>query len=445
MENDLENFNMNRVLKWCSGDLSKNELKKYITLAFILFFIVGAYWIMRPLKDAIFANIVGITYQPLAKMLSLCFLVPLMLGYAKLVDVLEKDKLFYGITTAYIILFAIFDFLLLVPSIGMANTEPSPYRLLGWGCYAAIESFGSVMVAIFWSFVTSTTKSESAKHGFPLIIVIAQLGSILGPTLDTFATALGIPLLMGIAVIFMIFVQILMVLYVKKNSSMAPHTTQQVSKTGVFEGLRLILVEPYVLGILAVATLFDVVYTIMDYQMKVLGQAMYKTPEAFAEFLGHFGQSVNMLALVFALTGTGFLMRRVGLQFCLLFFPIAVAFVVAYVYVSPGLWQVFVGLVVIRGLAYGLNNPTKEIMYIPTSIDIQYKAKSWIDVFGSRGAKAAGSVINHGLTDSASALLLYGTAASFVVVSIWMIAAAYVGRTFTRLMCEEQVIGQKKR
>ncbi len=434
---------MNRILRWCSGDLTKNELKKYVTLAFILFFIVGAYWVMRPLKDAIFAHIVGITYQPLAKMVSLCLLVPLMLGYAKLVDVLKKEKLFYGITIAYIVLFAVFDLLLTIPSIGMANAEASPYRLLGWGCYAAIESFGSVMVAMFWSFVTSTTKSESAKRGFPLIIVIAQVGSILGPTLDTFATILGIPLLMGIAVWAMILVLVLMVVYVKANPPNEAHIFEKSSKTGMFEGLRLILAEPYVLGILAVATLFDVVYTIMDYQMKVLGQAMYKTPEAFAEFLGHFGQSVNTLALVFALTGTGFLIRRVGLQFCLLFFPAAVAFVVAYVYANPGLWQVFTGLVIIRGLAYGLNNPTKEIMYIPTSIDIQFKAKSWIDVFGSRGAKAAGSVINHWLADSASALLLYGTVASFVVVAIWMVAAAYVGRTFTQLMTEDGVIGQK--
>ena len=38
---------------------------------------------------------------------------------------------------------------------------------------------------------------------------------------------------------------------------------------GLFEGLRLLVQHPYVLGIFAVTALFEIIATIMDYQMKV--------------------------------------------------------------------------------------------------------------------------------------------------------------------------------
>ena len=37
----------------------------------LLCFIVGVYWMMRSLKDSVFASVVGLEYQPQAKMFSL--------------------------------------------------------------------------------------------------------------------------------------------------------------------------------------------------------------------------------------------------------------------------------------------------------------------------------------------------------------------------------------
>jgi hypothetical protein len=53
--------------------------------------------------------------------------------------------------------------------------------------------------------------------------------------------------------------------------------------------------------------------------------------------------------------------------------------------------MVFLMMLVLKGLSYSLNNPCKEILYQPTSQNIKFKAKSWIDVFGARGSKALGT------------------------------------------------------
>jgi AAA family ATP:ADP antiporter len=60
-----------------------------------------------------------------------------------------------------------------------------PPRPTGWFSYCAIESFGSIGVALFWAFVNATIDLEGAKRAYGLIIAGAQIGSILGPSLVT--------------------------------------------------------------------------------------------------------------------------------------------------------------------------------------------------------------------------------------------------------------------
>ena len=435
-----------KPLRFLWGDLTSEELKKFGLLSAIFFFIIGSYWLLRPLKDGIFATLVGLEYQPMAKIFSVCIIVPLVLFYAKLVDWFEKHKLFYVICSLYGIGFLLIAYLLTHPTIGLANEVASPYRLLGWISYFAIESMGSIIVALFWSFVASSTDSSSAKRGFALIISGAQIGSILGPTMARYAEYLGLPLLTVIAAVGIFIVPLFIKLFMVKIASKEQPTEEQIQdakkpKTGMLEGLKLLLTRPYLLGIFAIATFYEVIGTIMDFQMKMLAKQVYPSKEAFTAFLGLFGQSANILALVMALLGTSFLMRRFGLTFCLLTFPIAVGLVVGYVYINPVLWTVFASMIVVKGLSYALNNPSKEMMYIPTSKDVKFKAKSWIDMFGARSAKAAGSGVNNVFAASLPSLMLYGTMIALGLVGVWIVAALFVGKTFNKLTKEGRTVG----
>ena len=63
----------------------------------------------------------------------------------------------------------------------MANTVASPTRYIGWIWYAFVESYGSLIVVLFWAFTTDITLPDTAKRGFPLIALFGQLGNIAGP------------------------------------------------------------------------------------------------------------------------------------------------------------------------------------------------------------------------------------------------------------------------
>src|SRR5690348_9425432 len=74
----------------------------YLTLAF--FFIIGAYTLVKDLKDAIFVNLVGREYVPLAQFLTMFLLVPAILFYSKLVDNIRR----YQLLACYSIFFGAF-------------------------------------------------------------------------------------------------------------------------------------------------------------------------------------------------------------------------------------------------------------------------------------------------------------------------------------------------
>jgi len=198
-----------------------------------------------------------------------------------------------------------------------------------------------------------------------------------------------------------------------------------------------------------ISTLYEVIATITDYQMKVLAHdAVEGDTAGLAAFLGSFGMATNGLALVAALTGTSFALRHFGVRWCLLAYPASIAitnmvlFWFADAKADVLLNVFFVVMVVTKGLSYALNNPAKEMMYIPTSKAVKYKAKGWIDLFGGRLAKAIGSSATTMLKDlpTTEAMVQWGVAASLGIVAVWMLAASHGGHLHAALVQRNEVI-----
>lgn len=216
-------------------------------------------------------------------------------------------------------------------------------------------------------------------------------------------------------------------------------SNEKKKSTGLFVGLKLLFSEKYLMGIFAISTIYEIVGTIMDYQMKVLASEQYPTTESFTAFLGTFGVAVNSVSFCTALFGTSFMLRKFGLRICLLIFPVAVAIVLLCVFLVPSLSVIFVAQVCLKGLSYAVNNPSKEMLYIPTGPDVKFKVKSWIDMFGGRSAKAFGGMIVAPLKESTDLLLHVGTLIGFIWVLIWGLSALFVGRTWQRLSLEKEL------
>ena len=435
------------------GDLSHEEIKKFGILSMIITLILGNYWMLRSLKNAVFNDLVGLEYQPFAKMASLFVVAGIVLVYSKLVDTLTKKRLFDVVCLFFASMFFLTSVSVSYPEYFLTNSSIIPIHgnIMGWICYFTFES-SSLMIVLFWSFVTSVTKPEAAKKGYGMVITCTQIGTILGSTIVAkFSTIWGVPVIIALGGFTTLLVPMLVRVYIANIPLEVvdiKSPKDKKPKTGFLEGLRIIATRPYVIGILIVSTLYEIIGTILEFQMNMIAKDIYTSRDLYASFTGTYGISINILALLFALLGTSFFMRRFGLRFCLLAYPCLVGFVLMFLFTFKAIgcdnvelmWALFGSMVMIKGFSYALNNPTKEVMYIPTTQDIRFKAKSWIESFGGRTSKGTGAIVTASFAQNLSALLTYGTIISLGIVGVWMIAANLLGKKFNTLEEKNETI-----
>jgi AAA family ATP:ADP antiporter len=409
---------LRRVATTLYGDIPPEVAERAGIFSALLCFVVGVYWLMRSLKDSVFATIVGLEYQPQAKILSLVVVTGVLFIYNKVVDLAPRHHLFSIVCGAYSVIFVGTALCLMSPTIGLNGPDgtplkASPDRLLGWIHYFAIESYGSLAVSLFWQYTNSQVNLKDAKAQYGIITAGGQIGAITGCSLVVGSKRFGVPQLYALGGVLTLVAPCIVLYYHKHyvvaddgahaarsekllaaaeeaedegdrcrrsdasassqgkrgdalgagapGPAAAGKTGDKPVTPGLFEGLRLLFKHPYVMGIFAVSALFEIIATILDYQMKVLGKASHHSTADFAAFMGFFGQAANSVSLVFSLLGTSFVIRTFGVRITLMLFPAMLIVAVRVVYSAPSMWVLFGVMVSIKGLAYALNNPSKEV------------------------------------------------------------------------------------
>ena len=203
------------IVKFFYPDIQREDIKKASLLGLTFFFIVGAYWLLRLLKDLFFYNSLAFPVSlgwdadsgrlavPTAKFWSPFVVLGCVIIYTKLIDMFEKYKLFYIIVGFYILAFSgITAIMFAQATYGDAFVGKTLLLGTGYAAYWLTESFGSVLVAFFWSFTVSSTPSDQAKRTFPFIVALGQIGSISFSTLLYF----GLPtwMLLCVAILLLI-------------------------------------------------------------------------------------------------------------------------------------------------------------------------------------------------------------------------------------------------
>ncbi len=440
---------------------SRDELKKFGFLASIFGLIIGTYWTLRPIKDSIFHAMVGIDYLPYAKMLSLVIIVPLIIIYSKLIDTYPRHKVFYLLISIYAIVAMLFFLAFTNPVLGLSNTVQSPSRIIGWLWYSYVESFGSLIIALFWAFTTDTTSPESAKRGFPLIALFGQMGNILGPfflNTKTFGFVNSSPLvaicaglMLATSALFWVFMS------VTPQDQLAGFKAKEVDEKkekekepGFFEGLKLLVTKGYLLGIFLIISIYEVIVTVIDYHFKSTVMATFDSEAAVSAYLSQYAWMTGIVATLCVLFGINSIQRWLGIRASLLLLPALVTIAILVVKFNPGALTVaFWIMVFAKAVNYALNQPTLKQLYIPTSKDTKYKAQAWIEMFGGRGSKGAGSFINtfrsgfkaqYGLIEGTARFLTFSMLISFGLMGFWIFVALYVSKAYDTAVKEKRLV-----
>ena len=354
-----------------------------------------------------------------------------------------------------------------------------PWFFVAYFIYAAIESFGSLAVASFWSFTNTTLSLEDAAKYYGPIIAIAQLGAVGGSTMVT--TSYPDTTMITLSSLTILLHLVLMNLYTKRFrptniqaivaadedisevvepfaassnkrrrsiQSLVSATASQHETSSLWSGVHLILRHNYVLLLLGVSCLYEVSLTCLDYQMKLIGYKRFESVGleenglTFTEFMGHYGQFVNGTSLAFSLFGFNFFIRRLGLRYTLRLFPtlLLIATVVAFGALPGNLYVLFISMSLLKAMTYSIHDPSKELLYLPTSNIIKFKAKFWIDIVGARVAKAIGSTINT-YAGSVDRSVSVGSMPSLLTAMLLWAACYKIGIDFDDYVASGKIVG----
>jgi AAA family ATP:ADP antiporter len=434
-------------------NVSVPELKKFLFLGAIFGFTIGIYWMLSPLRDSIFCMVSSVENIPSAKIVAVFVIIPLAMLYSWVVDHYSRSQTFYVLCAFYGTLALIFAYFFAHPIYGLhsdkitkvlldgrlVSVHTQPFTcFLGWVLYIYVESFSSLMVVLFWSFASDITTPESAKRGFGLVAMGAQLGGVFGPFLVKhyvknlgeavliFWAALAIFVMAGLIYLFMKFTpaQLLEGYRPEKNAKVDLDS----NKTGFLAGFKLLVSQPYLLSIFAIISIFEIILAAFDFKLRLIADQIY-TGRDLSVYFSNFGMYVNLLGLACLIFGVSKIGSKLGVRYSLLILPILVSLSIFVNYLNNSLLVVWFINVAIRAFNYAFNQPIKEQLYIPTSHDTKYKAKAWIEMFGARGSKLAGSGVGYLLRFSHLPIfMVINLFACFGLMSLWMFLALYLGR-----------------
>ena len=447
--------------------IDKPDRTKVFLLTLSFFFIIGAYTLAKELKDSIFLIVVGKEYIWFAKLISIFVLIPSILLYSKLVDELRRYHLLSFYCLAYGSIGLIFTYFLSHPTIGIPNTDSSPWRIFGWLFYLFIEGYSPFVVSVFWAFANSINDPTGAKKSYGLIVAGSKIGGMVTAagavlllqmkeaSIISLSHTLKHQILLGVSSLFLLVVPIILSILMRIVSGRYLHgyeAAYQVEKsrskkgetqTGIFSGLRMLLRYPYAMGIFLVAFFYEVIQTVLSYQRLGIAQETGGGVSGMSAFLFKMSFITHLVGFSIAFLGTRSLISRLGERFCLLLVPASTAVLFIFFRIfSTEQWAFITFFVVFRAIHYAFSSPLRESLYIPTVKEIKFKSKSWIDAFGTKFAKGAGSVFNGATSGLTTALFLTSQSVFFsAIIGLWFLVALLLGYRFEKAIARDEVIG----
>jgi AAA family ATP:ADP antiporter len=229
----------------------------------------------------------------------------------------------------------------------------------------------------------------------------------------------------------------------KKNSKAG------TANTGIFSGLKILLESPYILGIFLLVFFYESLNVVLSIQRIALLKTAATNSNGIVSMSALTGSMfmqrfwMHFYGWILSFFGMRFLLKKYGEKKCLLMVPVLVALLLVYLVIlqtPEAMLHVFIGL---GSINYSISKPLIEALYIPTLKDMKFKAKSWIDSFGTKISKSAGGICTDFITTAVPGTpmfyVIYIGFISTLVVG-WFVTALLLGRKYEHAVESNKII-----
>lgn len=461
------------------------ELKKFLPMFLLFFFINFNYTILRDTKDTLIVSATGAETIPFLKFWGVIpGAIAFMIIFTKLSNVIKREKLFTGLMAVFGAFFGLYAILLypnkeaLEPTaltnwlgsvlpqglsglIGMIKYWPSSLF------YIMAELWGSAALSLlFWGFANQICKVSESKRFYALFGIGANLAMYpAGYLIKKFAgikahlpadvDAWGVTLKYTMSAVVVACVAAIVIYnWINKSVLTDPRfydptevkgKKKSKPKMSMKESMLYLIRSPY-LGCIAILVMaYGMSINLVEVTWKSQLKLQYPDANDYQYFMGTFSQITATLTIFMMLFVGGNVIRKFGWGTAALFTPVVLAItgvgffgfvlfrdqlsgVISMLGTTPLMLAVLFGMaqnVMSKSSKYSMFDPTKEMAYIPLDPEVKLKGKAAIDVVAARLGKSGGSMAQMGLLALFNATSIV-TVAPYIGVLLLVIIAAWI-------------------
>ncbi|HEX4824614.1 MAG TPA: hypothetical protein VFV19_09880 [Candidatus Polarisedimenticolaceae bacterium] len=360
------------------------EERPAVFWAFAHFFLIlCGYYMLRPLRDemGILGGVKNLPWMFTATFVVMLLVVPF---YSAVVARVPRRKIIpivYRFCEANLLAFLVLD-RLGIGEIWVARVF-----------FVWVSVFNLLVVSVFWSSVVDAFGQGQGKRLFGIIAAGGGLGAIAGPGI---ASVLVQPF--GRAALFVASaltielavhcVRHLIAWAEKHKAGSVGVAPDRPIGGGVLAGFRSALASPYLLAISGMLLAYTFTSSVLYSDQAHIVQASIADSSARTALFARIDFWVNIVALASQTVLTGWVLTALGLLVALCVLPLVTAGGFAALALSPGISVLVAFQIARRGLQYGLERPSREVLFTAVTSEEKYKAKSFIDTVVFRGGDA---------------------------------------------------------
>jgi len=404
--------------------------RKALFLAFLCnFVLLGSYYVLRPVRDAM-ATVFGV--DQLQNLYTGTLVLTLICSpiFAWLTNRFRISRVLLGVFG-----FLIFDLL----AFGVWFHTMPDSRCLAAAFYWWFSVVNLFMVSIFWSLMVDTFTPNQASRLLPSIQAGGSLGAIAGPLVASlFVNHVGIAGLLLIAAVELgIVITLVSWLMREKRKLQETHVEAQRSTLdhglggNPFDGFRALFTSSYLMNSALFILLMTWIATVGYFIQTELVARAFSDIALRTQALADIDLVVNICSAAIALFGMSRFIARFGVTGSLVLNPILMVISFALMALSPTLLMLQAMQALRRVAQYAIARPCREICFTVVEQASRYKAKNVIDTVVYRFGDLSSAWVQAGLR--ALGFGIGGSLSAGVVVSgLWALSAWRLGREYER-------------
>lgn len=397
---------------WVVTEVRAGEGTTALLLSLNLFVLMTSYYVLKPIRDTLIVNVEGgpeyKSYMGGAIAVALLVAVPV---YARIAARARRERLLVGVT----LFFAVNLLGFAAVHAGALAESPSGRLAFALVFFGWLGVFSMMIVAQAWAFANDLYTEPQGKRLFALVGLGASLGSAVGSLiLRDLIARLGVGALLGLSAGLLLASAALIQLIHHREADErgaratagtvpppAPKEPDRAAERGSF---RLVLRHRYLRLIAAFSVVFTLVNTNGEYILSRLvkahavelaagGLGRLEVDARVGEFYGGFYLWVNVAGVLLQSLVVSRVLDKGGLRVAFFVFP-AIAFVDALgIALLPLLVVARVGKILENSVDYSLNNTVRNVLWLPTTTEMKYRAKQAIDSFFVRMGDVGSAVL----------------------------------------------------